>query len=109
MEILKTTSATIHDLKQIMNDQKIDKTSLRITANIGWGGMAFNLVLDEPVQGDKIEEHDGLKFVVENTVYDNYGPFILTSVRQGPQVYLQLKGEKQSETSGGCDSCPSCG
>lgn len=69
--------------------------------------MAFNLVLDEPAEGDKVEEHQGIKFAVESNIYDNYGPFVLTSVKHDGQVYLQLKGEKQTD-GGGCDSCTSC-
>lgn len=71
--------------------------------------MAFNLVLDEPAADDKVEEHDGLKFVVENELYDRFGPFILTSIKQGEQTFLQLRAEKQPANGGGCDSCSSCG
>jgi len=69
--------------------------------------MAFNLVLDEPAEGDKVEEHQGIKFTVDNDIYDKYGPFLLTSIRHGEQVFLQLRGEKQLD-GGGCDSCSSC-
>lgn len=69
--------------------------------------MAFNLVLDEPVEGDKVEEHQGIKFSVESDIYDKFGPFHLTSMRHGGQVFLQLRGEKQND-GGGCGSCSSC-
>lgn len=71
--------------------------------------MSFNLVLDGPAEGDRVEEHDGLNFVVESGLFEQFGPFILSSFKSGSQVFLQLKGEKQASFSGGCDSCSSCG
>ncbi|HWP97359.1 MAG TPA: hypothetical protein VN426_10980 [Syntrophomonadaceae bacterium] len=71
--------------------------------------MSFNLVLDEPVEGDKVEEHEGLQFVVESGLYDSLGPFTLTSIRRGKQLFFQIDAAKQSGESAGCDSCTSCG
>jgi hypothetical protein len=71
--------------------------------------MSFNLVLDEPVEGDKVEEHDGLQFAVENNVFDSFGPFTLSTIRQDGQIYFQIAAAKQPEGGGGCDSCSSCG
>lgn len=70
--------------------------------------MTFNLVLDEPAEGDVIEEHHGIKFTVAKNVHDNFGPFTLSSAKHGSQVYLQLLPAKEM-TGGGCDTCPSCG
>ncbi len=73
--------------------------------------MSFNLVLDEPVEGDVVEEHGGLQFTVEPKLYNDFGPFTLSSTKQGSQVYLQLIPAKQPAQGGGggCDSCSSCG
>lgn len=71
--------------------------------------MNFNLVLDEPAAGDKVEQHDSLQFTADSTLYNDFGPFILSSFRQGEQIYLQLRAEKQSGATGCCDSCSSCG
>ncbi len=70
--------------------------------------MSFNLVLDGPVEGDKVEEHDGLQFTVENNVFDSFGPFTLSSIREDGQLYFQIVAAKQTG-GGGCDSCSSCG
>lgn len=35
MEMLNVTPSTMQDLKQILQDQKIDSTNLRITAEVG--------------------------------------------------------------------------
>ncbi len=70
--------------------------------------MTFNLVLDGPAEGDRVEEHDGIKFAVESELIDRFGPFVLASSRSGAQVFLRLTAEKQPVVSGGCDSCSSC-
>lgn len=71
--------------------------------------MSFNLVLDEPAKSDKVETHEGLNFIIENKLYDEFGPFTLSSQKHDSQVYLQLTAAKQPEQAGGCDSCSSCG
>lgn len=71
--------------------------------------MSFNLVLDEPVESDKVEEHEGLNFIVEDKIYDEFGPFTLVSKKQGTDVYLEITPAKQPEQGGGCTACPSCG
>lgn len=71
--------------------------------------MSFNLVLDEPTETDQTETHEDLNFIVENKLFDEFGPFSLSSIKYGPQVYLQLTASKQAEQVGGCDSCSSCG
>lgn len=55
-----------------------------------------------------VEEHDGLQFTVQKEINENYGPFTLSSVKQGSQVYLQIVAAKQAGQGGGCDSCSSC-
>jgi len=72
--------------------------------------LSFNLVLDEPVQGDKVEVHDGLQFAVENKLLEKYGPFVLDSFKRDQQVYLHLRAsQKSADDGGGCSTCTSCG
>jgi hypothetical protein len=70
--------------------------------------MSFNLVLDEPAQGDMQEEHVGLNFIVEAGLYEEFGTFTVTSVKYGEQTFLQIDAAKQPP-SDGCSSCSSCG
>ena len=70
--------------------------------------MSFNLVLDEPGADDKVEEHEGLQFIVKNELYESYGPFTLETIKRDSQTFLQLGAARQPESSGGCDSCSSC-
>jgi Fe-S cluster assembly iron-binding protein IscA len=71
--------------------------------------MSYNLVLDEPAKKDKVEEHDGLHFVVEENLYEMTKGFSISSLQQDGQTYFKILPEKEAEGSGGCSSCPSCG
>ena len=108
MTMLQITPETIADLKQILQAQKIESTNLRITARIGWGGMSFDLVLDEPGAQDTVEEHEGINFIVESNIVDKYGPFDVKSFKRGNQTYLDINSA-QNNDGGGCDSCSTCG
>ena len=108
MEILKITSSAVQDLKEVLEAQNVDSTQLRIVASAGWGGVSFNLVLDESGADDKVEEHEGLQFIVKNELLESYGQFTLETIKRDSQTYLQLKAARQPESSGGCDSCSSC-
>ena len=106
--MLQISPETAEDLKQIMKEQNINSTSLRIIARIGWGGMSYDLVLDEPGELDTVEEHEGLTFMAENRVVERYGPFKMTSFKRGNRVYMDINSIHDTG-GGGCDSCTSCG
>lgn len=109
MEIINITSLAVQDLKEVLKAQKIDSKNLRIITSVGWGGVSFNLVLDEPDANDKVEEHEGLNFIIKNVLVEDYGPFKVETIKEGSQTYLQLIPSRQPESTGGCDSCSSCG
>jgi hypothetical protein len=72
--------------------------------------MSFDLVLDEPRATDKVEEHDGINFIADSKIIDNYGPFNLQSFKRGNQTYLNIDpANGTGGGGGGCDSCTSCG
>lgn len=110
MEVVKVTSEAVDNLKEVLQAQKIDTKSLRIIASAGWGGVSFNLVLDEPGANDQAEEHEGLSFIVKQDLIDTYGSFSLETIKRGAQTYLQLVPERDPDAGGGgCSSCTSCG
>lgn len=109
MEIVKVSSEAVQNLKEVMKTQKIDSNNLRIIASAGWGGVSFNLVLDEPGANDQVEEHEGLNFIAKQDLLDIYGSFSLETIKRGPQTFLQLVPEREPDAAGGCSSCTSCG
>lgn len=109
MDIVKVSSAAVENLKDVMKAQNLESNNLRIIASAGWGGVSFNLVLDEPGANDKAEEHEGLNFIVKQDLIDTYGSFSLETIKRGTQTYLQLVPERDPDAGGGCSSCTSCG
>jgi len=110
MEAVKVTSEAVDNLKEVMKAQNIESKNLRIIASAGWGGVSFNLVLDEPAENDQSEEHDGLTFIVKQDLIDTYGSFSLEATKRGEQTYLKLVPERDPDAGGdGCSSCSSCG
>ncbi len=71
--------------------------------------MTFNLVLDEPVQDDQVEEHEGLLFMVANRLVETYKGFTIALIQRGNQSMLQIIPDLKVDEGGGCSSCSSCG
>ena len=58
MKLVEISADTLQYIKEILQKQKIESKSLRIQGRIGWGGMSYSLVLDEPAHGDQVEKYD---------------------------------------------------
>lgn len=108
MLIVQATSETITDLKTVLKDQDISSNSLRIDANVGWGGTSFYLALDEAVEDDHTQEIDGLNFIVNKNVYKIYQGFTIESVKNGGRTMFRINPRVADSNEGGCASCSSC-
>lgn len=108
MNFIEITSQSIDDLKQVLNEQGITGNSLRVNVNIGWGGTAFYLALDEPKDKDLVQEIDGLKFVVSPILHQIYQGFNVESVQNGSRILFRILPKVDDQNSGGCASCTSC-
>lgn len=66
------------------------------------------MALDEPADDDKVQEIDGISFVVDNDLYELYKGFTIESVKQGAQTGFRIIPDVQTESKSGCSSCSSC-
>lgn len=71
--------------------------------------MSYNLVLDEPVKTDKVEEHDGLHFIVDDALLEMSKGFTVSSFKEQDQTFFKVLPEKEPADTGGCSTCSSCG
>jgi hypothetical protein len=71
--------------------------------------MSYNLVLDEPVKSDLVEEHGGLNFVIEKSLYERSQGFKVVSIKRNGMSYYQIAPNVEPQDGGGCASCSSCG
>lgn len=108
MEIITAAADVVEDIKQVLSAQGINKNSLRIAMNMGWGGASFYLVLDEPGESDQVQVIDGIQFVVMQPLIDMYQGFTVESVKRGDQTLFRII-PKVAQDMGGCSSCTSCG
>jgi len=72
---IKVTSEAIKHLKDRYNDSN---RAFRVMINgFGWGGPVFGIVLDEQLEGDHLEEKEGMKFVVNSDILTQFGTFTI--------------------------------
>ena len=71
--------------------------------------MSYNLVLDEPVNSDLVEEHGGLYFVIEKSLYAISQGFSIDSVKRDGLTYYKVIPNAETSDGAGCASCSSCG
>ena len=99
--------ATVEFLK-FLKDNEVTSDTVRIHfAGMGWGGPVFNLVLDEKKETDNIEVVEGLTFLVDKSVNDQFGALTILSGEENGRGGFSIEPEKQEE-GGGCSSCSSC-
>lgn len=108
MNIVEITPQSVGDLKQVLQDQDITQNSLRISVNIGWGGSAFYLALDEPNANDLTQEVSDLTFVIDRKLQEIYQGFTIESVKNGPRTLFRIVPKVEDQFGGGCGSCTSC-
>lgn len=65
--------------------------------------MAFNLVLDEPDNTDRVEEHEGINFIASEDLINMCEGFTFSLSPFG----LQIKADNESAENG-CGSCSGC-
>lgn len=66
MAVVHMSDVAYEEFKQLLSDNDITSNTIRIyLAGMGWGGPAFNLVLDEQIENDVIEQIKDIKFIVQ--------------------------------------------
>lgn len=71
--------------------------------------MSYSLVLDEPAHGDKVEELDGLKFVISDSLYKMSQGFKIKTEQKWGQTYISIRPNQVDSSGGDCNTCSSCG
>lgn len=71
--------------------------------------MSYNLVLDGPVNSDLVEEHSGLNFVIDKSLFESSEGFTIDSVKRNGLTYYKIQPNAEPTDGGGCATCSSCG
>lgn len=108
MSVVKMSENAAKLFKQFLVDNEVTADVIRLHfAGMGWGGPAFNLVLDEQKAEDNTEVIDGLTFLVDKKVTEQFGTLEILSGEENGRGGFSIEPEKKAE--GGCSTCTSCG
>ena len=109
--MVEVTESAIENLKAYMQENKMD-SALRIALmQGGWAGPSLGLALDEPNENDATYDHDGLKFLVDNSLLSTCGnikvDFVNAGMRSGFSISSTnpLGGSSCSSSSCGSGGC----
>lgn len=72
---IKVTSEAIEQLRNRYNNT--DRAFRVMINGFGWGGPVFGIVLDEQLEDDHLEEKEGIKFVVNTDILNQFGTFTI--------------------------------
>lgn len=96
------------NLKYILSEKSIKNNTLRIfLSGMGCSGPNFNLASDEVKETDIIVDFEGLNYIVDKSLVDQYEGFEIKYVEQGDMggVYVQALNVGESSA---CSSCSGC-
>lgn len=104
MSFLKISNEAYEEFKQYLLDNGVTDLKIRINlAGHGWGGPAFNIVLDEQSDNDEVQVVNDLTIIAEKKLIEEFTGFTILSTEENEGRGLSLKPNLESE--GGCGSC----
>lgn len=104
MKLMNISEEAVTELKSFLNDNNIEDYNIRINlAGFGCSGPAFNIDVDTPGEGDLVEEVNGITFIAEKNMAEEFGGFMILSTEENEGRGLSLKPVIPQE--GGCGSC----
>ena len=97
---IKTNDETVDEIKKILQEHTDQPANVRIyVAGMACSGPSFGLALDEKNDSDLEYLSDGLNFIMDREVYEQFGDIIVEFTGGG---YL-VKPVNQPESA--CSSC----
>ena len=109
MSVVKMSENAAIQFKKFLADNEVTADVIRLHfAGMGWGGPVFNLVLDEQKAEDNAETIEGITFIVDKKVTEQFGELAILSGDENGRGGFSIEPEKKSN-DGGCSTCTSCG
>ena len=98
---IQTKPETTAEIRAIMEQNPDEPQAIRVfLAGMGWSGPSWGLALDEQKDEDILYEEDGVKFLMEESVYEQFGEFTVEYTDHG-----YIVAPTNSQPSDGCASC----
>lgn len=108
MNFLKISDLAHEQFNKFLEEKGIPSKKIRIyLAGMSCHGAMFNITIDEPKEGDLIQQVGDITFIVDKTLFIQYSGFILLCGEENGLGTFSLEPVFKPEHSG-CSSCSSC-
>lgn len=93
------------EFKELLDDAQVETYNIRIGLDrMGCSGPIFNVYVDEATEKDDVEKIKDISFIIEKSINDQYGGFIIVSSEENNGNGVGLKPVVQPAETG-CDGC----
>ncbi|MGL5148987.1 MAG: HesB-like protein [Clostridium sp.] len=104
MKKITISTEAYNEFKSFLDENGIEKYDIRINlAGFGCSGPAFNISVSESTDEDVVETVEAVNFIMEKSLVEEFGGFIILSTEENEGRGLTLKPVIAPE--GGCGSC----
>ena len=104
------------EFKELLDEAEVETYNVRIALDrVGCSGPIFNVYIDEATAEDDVEKIKDISFIVEKSLNNQYGGFIIVASEENNGNGVGLKPVVQPAERGcgscgmGCGSCGGCG
>ena len=107
MKNMTMSQEAYQEFKEFLDENNIEDYNVRINlAGYGCSGPAFNISISQATDTDVTEVINDITFIMEQSLIDEFGGFIIASTDENDGRGLSLKPVIAPE--GGCGSCGGC-
>ncbi len=100
---IMTNDETLEAISDILTEVEDQPSNIRLyVSGYGWSGPSFGLALDEQKEEDLFDEIKGVRFIMEESLYDEFGDIRVESMGGGFMVMPVIN------SASGCGSCTGC-
>ena len=104
--IITIDSRASEELKSILSSMDISADTIRIfISGMACHGPMFNIAKDEQKENDYAMEFEGIKYVAEKALMEEFGGFEIQYLEEDSFHGLYVKPQIMPDNGGGCSSC----
>lgn len=98
------------EFKKLLDDANVESYNVRIGLDrVGCSGPIFGVYIDEATEKDDVEKINEISFIVEKSLNEQYGGFIIVSSEENNGNGVGLKPVVQPSSDGCGSGCGGCG
>ena len=100
--MIEVSEKAAETIKEMFRDQE-KIPSIRVTIEAGWAGPSLGLVLDEPVEDDRVFTLGGITYVVNKDLFERVRPIKVDFIEKlGGGGFFIFSNLGQEAGSGSC-------